>query len=289
MKKLPVTAIVPTLNEEANLAQCLSALDRFERVIVVDSGSTDDTLAISRRYGAEVVDFRWNGRFPKKRNWCLRNLDIEHPWVLFIDADEVVTPEFEEELARVLPETTHDAFYLRFETYFMGRIMRHGVGFRKIALLRVGAAEYEQVQEESWSRLDMEVHEHPVCRGTIGEIEAQIKHNDRKDLRTYIARHNEYSSWESQRYLRLKQGNDGEWVPHTFRQRIRYRLLDTWFLGPLYFIVSYFLKGGFLDGYPGFIYCLLKMQHMFNTRCKIIEARMREADRKVAQKTEKRD
>ena len=95
---IPVTVIVPVKNEQKNLGRCLERLKGFSEIFVVDSASTDRTCEIARSYGAQVVNFSWNGKFPKKRNWCLRHLKFSHDWILFLDADELVTEAFEAEL-----------------------------------------------------------------------------------------------------------------------------------------------------------------------------------------------
>jgi glycosyltransferase involved in cell wall biosynthesis len=100
-QSMPVTAIIPTRNEERNLPACLAALVGFTDVIVVDSGSTDGTQEIARRAGAKLVQFEWKGGFPKKRNWMLLNYSFRTRWVLFVDADERITCEFRNRLARI--------------------------------------------------------------------------------------------------------------------------------------------------------------------------------------------
>ena len=161
---LPVTVVVPVKNEERNLPECLSHLSVFSHIVVVDSSSVDATREIAASHGAEVINFEWNGKFPKKRNWYLRNYPPRTPWVLFLDADEFVTQEFLGELAEVIPTTKHDGFWLTYNNFFMNRYLRHGDAFTKLALFRVGSGEYEQVDDEHWSKLDMEVHEHPVLK-----------------------------------------------------------------------------------------------------------------------------
>ena len=92
---LPVTVCIPARNEAKNLPACLASLGgKFHQVVVVDSQSSDATRGIAAAAGATVLEFRWDGKFPKKRNWALRNHQWETPWVLFLDADERVTPEF---------------------------------------------------------------------------------------------------------------------------------------------------------------------------------------------------
>lgn len=274
-----VTIVFPVKNEASNLARAIPLVRELGAVLVVDSGSTDKTVETSKGLGAEVVQFIWDGKFPKKRNWALRNYDFKTEWVLFLDADEFVTPEFIDEVKHSIEDTFHCGFWLNFENYFMGQKLRSGDPFRKLALFRVGAGEYEKIDEDSWSHLDMEVHEHPVLGGTIGEIKAPIEHNDFRGLKHYIAKHNEYSSWEAARYLRLS-GCEGEkvekwqgeeWQNLTDRQRKKYRNITKWWFAPAYFLATYFLKKGFFDGAVGFHFALMKAIYFYQIRLKILE------------------
>ena len=140
----------------------------------------------------------------------------------------------------------------------------------KLPLFRVGAGEYEFIDEKQWSHLDMEIHEHPILDGKVGVIKSPVVHREFKGLTHYIQKHNEYSSWEANRYLNMTD-KKGEL---TFRQKVKYAFIDTWLLGPMYFCYSYFYKLGFLDGKIGFIYAAYKMQYFFNVKAKIEEIRM---------------
>src|SRR3954462_302138 len=91
--KVPVTVLIPTLNEAKNLPRCLDHLTWADEILVIDSGSADATPQIAASYGASVVNFKWDGKWPKKRNWALRNVAMNHPWVLMVDADEWIVPE----------------------------------------------------------------------------------------------------------------------------------------------------------------------------------------------------
>jgi glycosyltransferase involved in cell wall biosynthesis len=274
-----ITIVIPVKNEAKNLLRCIEAVRSMGSVVVVDSGSTDETQAVAKAAGAEVLNFQWDGQFPKKRNWTLRNYSFKTEWVLFLDADEFVSPEFIQELQTAIQSTAHVGFWLNFSNFFMGQQLRGGDAFRKLALFRVGAGEYEKIDEDNWSHLDMEVHEHPVLEGSIGEISAPIEHNDFRGLKHYIAKHNEYSSWEAARYLRLA-GCEGEkvgrfegqeWENLTARQKKKYRNLAKWWFAPAYFMVSYFLKKGFIDGAVGFHFSLLKAVYFYQIRLKIRE------------------
>lgn len=266
-----LTIVIPVKNEEKNLSACLENVREFGHVVVVDSGSTDATRRIAADFGREVVDFHWDGRFPKKRNWVLRNYRFQTPWVMFLDADERLTPSFVDELAATLPRTEHDAFVCYYDNWFMDRMLRHGDVMRKTAVLRVGAGEYERIEENNWSQLDMEIHEHLQVRGTIGEIMAHLEHHDKRSLESYYAKHEQYAAWEANRYRALMghDGKDRAVVPLTRRQRIKYGLITHWWFGLAYFCASYFLKLGFLDGYPGFVFARGKMHYFRNIRRRI--------------------
>lgn len=269
---LPVTVCIPVRNEEKNLPGCLGALgSHFAEIIIIDSGSTDRTSELGRESGACVMDFNWDGKFPKKRNWALRNHSFKTPWVLFLDADERVTAEFIEELRSTLVNTPHAGFWISLTNWFMGSPLHHGDVFHKLALFRIGAGEYECFPEDSWSHLDMEVHEHPVIDGSVGEIHARLEHQDYRGMKHYLAKHNEYSSWEAKRFYWLKTAAADEWEKLNQRQRFKYRNLDKWWLGWVYWIVSYGWKRGFLDGQTGWTFNRLKRRYFDEIRLKIHE------------------
>jgi hypothetical protein len=91
--KLPVSVIIPVRNEAKNLPRCLRTLGEAGEVVVVDSQSTDATVEIAREFGAQVVQFHYQGGWPKKRQWAMDTLPLAYDWILLLDADEVLTPE----------------------------------------------------------------------------------------------------------------------------------------------------------------------------------------------------
>lgn len=261
-----LTVVIPVKNEEKNLPECLESVKDLEHVVVVDSGSTDSTCDIAARYGREVVQFKWNGQFPKKRNWMLRNYKFETPWVMFLDADERVTPAFVDELSRTLPGTRHVVFYVCLNNWFMGRLLKHGKVPRKTAVVKLGHGEYEHIEENSWSILDMEVHEHMIADGTIGTIKARLEHYDKRSLSSYYEKHNQYSDWSSHRTLAIKNYSALPWW-----QRLKYRLMFSKFLPYIYFLYTYIWHLGFLDGEAGYYFALAKFMVIFQTQSKIVE------------------
>ncbi|KLE35680.1 glycosyltransferase family 2 protein [Aurantiacibacter luteus] len=267
---LPVTVAVPAKNEEANLARCLERLGRFAEVVVIDSASTDRTPQIAQEHGARVVDFTWDGKYPKKRNWFLLNEPLTTPFVLFLDADEFVDDVFCDALEAELASGGLDGYWLNYTNYFLGKPMRHGLAQRKLALFRVGSALYERIAEDGWSQLDMEIHEHPIVKGKVGEIAAPIDHRDYKGLAKFIERHKDYALWEARRYADIAS-DPARWQHFTPRQRFKYRHLAQWWYPWFYFVMAYVGKRGFLDGGVGFHYASYKTWYFQTIRLLIRE------------------
>lgn len=263
MSILPVTVVIPVKNEERNLPACLAALgERWDEIVVVDSGSTDRTRAIVAESRATLVDFAWNGQFPKKRNWYLENATPRNDWCLFLDADEVVTAAFTQEVAAALAQTDKVGFWLHYTNYFLGKPLRYGLAQRKLALFRRSAGRFERIEEDRWSDLDMEIHEHPQLVGEVGDIAARIDHRDFQGLGKFITRHLDYARWEAGRYIAVR--NSAEFGDLTQRQRAKYRHIERGLFPFGYFLFNYFIRLGILDGWTGLQYSFYKAWY-FNT------------------------
>ena len=273
MISLDLTIVIPTKDDAERLDACLEAVgENFAaEVVVVDSRSSDQTSEVCDRHNATLLQFDWDGRFPKKRNWLLRNHTPPTRWVLFLDSDEILTDDLKSELRRELPRSDQDGYWLSYSIYFLGKELRFGYPLKKLALFRVGAGEYERIEESRWSNLDMEIHEHPVIDGPVGEIRSKIDHRDFRDVSHYISKHNEYSSWEAHRFLQMRGEESHQSL--TLKQRIKYRLVESPFGGLMYFFGTYFLMRGFLDGARGLAFALLKMAYFTQVYCKIRELR----------------
>lgn len=265
-----LTIIIPVKNEEKNLPHCLECVKGIDHVVVVDSGSTDGTCSIAEKAGREVVQFTWNGMFPKKRNWILRNYQFKTPWVMFLDADEFPKEDFWSELEQVLPKTKYVGFWVGYDIWFLGRVLRHGVHARKTALLKIGCGEYEKIDEQRWSKLDMEIHEHLIFNGPVGSIKTHIEHHDKKTLSAYYDRHNAYSSWEAERSQKIT-----DYSILTLKQRIKYFFIRSKVYPVFYFVAFYILRLGFLDGQPGFFFAIGKMCQLYHIRAKVYEVEHR--------------
>lgn len=267
-----LTIVIPVKNEEMMLPICLAAIgkDFARKIVVLDSDSQDDTCKIANDWGAEVLQFRWNGNYPKKRNWFLKNHKVTTQWVLFLDADEVLTPYFKKQLQHALLNDKFDGYWLKYTNYFQGKKMRGGYPLYKLALFKVGSGYYEEIAEMNWSKLDMEIHEHPIIRGEVGKINARIDHRDLRGLEHYLSKHSEYAWWEAKRILKAKEDSVkiNNW---TIKQKIKYWLLQTPFSGFFFFFGSFIFLGGFVDGRRGLSFAMLKASY-FN----LISKRLKE-------------
>ena len=266
INKIPLTVIVSVKNEEINLPKCLECLNSFDEVIVVDSNSIDKTPEIVKSYGYKLVNFNWNGMFPKKRNWTLENITIDNDWVLFLDADEYLSNRFISEISKKIDQSEHNGYWLYYNNFFLGKEQKYGLKMRKLALFRKNFGCYEQIHEDYWSNLDMEIHEHPIINGSVGKIKSTILHKDYKGLEHYITRHNSYSTWEAMRYLSLSNDKNKKF---TFRQKLKYSLIKMGLLPYLYFLVTYIFMFGFLDGLSGFYFARFKSNYFLQIQAKI--------------------
>jgi glycosyltransferase involved in cell wall biosynthesis len=282
--KLPVSVIIAVRDEAKNLPRCLQALRDVGEVYVIDSQSTDETVEIARSHGAQVVQFHYQGGWPKKRQWAMNTLPIAHDWILLLDADEVLTPELSEEIRAAIQNPAIAGYSILLRTCFLGRVLRHGdVGLWKLSLFRRGKGQYEcRLKDQDASMADMEVHEHVVVEGATASLRNPLIHYNVESLSRYIRKHDEYSNWES--HVLLERGEDKELPPSllgTQAQRRRW-LKRKLFALPgspvLLFLYRYVLRFGFLDGAPGLIYCGFQAVQMFHTKAKIYEMKSKRTE-----------
>lgn len=277
--KLPISVIVAARNEQKNLPRCLEALRNVGEVYVVDSGSSDATIEIARSFGAKVVQFHYQGGWPKKRQWAMNTLPLAFDWIFLIDADEALTPELAEEIRQGIQNPNINGYYISLRMYFLGRLLRHGgAGFWKLSLFRRGKGAFEcRLKDQDVSMADMEVHEHVVVEGNTAQLRNPLEHHNVESLSRYIQKHDEYSNWEAKVWA---EGQANEQLAASFfgTQAQRRRWLKTKFLrlpgAPLWlFLMKYVFGLGFLDGVPGLIYCGFQAVQVFHVKAKIYELR----------------
>lgn len=284
LSKIPVSVLIPAKNEEANLSACLTSVARADEVFVVDSQSDDRSTEIAESYGAKVVQFHFNGRWPKKKNWSLENLPFRNDWVLIVDCDERITPELWEEIENAIQQAEYEGYYLNRKVFFLGQWIRHGGKYPdwNLRLFRHSKGRYENLNtEEIRNTGDNEVHEHVIIAGKIGYLKNDMLHIDFRDMYHWLERHNRYSNWEARVYLNLLNGKDdngtiGANLFGTAVQRKRF-LKKIWVRLPfkpiLRFILFYFVQLGFLDGKAGYIYGRLLSQYEYQIGVKLYELR----------------
>ena len=287
-ERAPVSALIPTRNEESNIEKYLASVAWADEIVVVDSASSDRTVELALSLGATVVPFSWDGTGPRKRNWALANYPWRNQWVLLLDADEEVTPELANEISRVVRANPDEAgFLIHFHYFFLGKMLRHGDPLWKLCLVRHRDARFETMNVPEVTSCDVEVHEWVRVAGRVGRLRSVMLHRDRQDLHHHFDRHNTYSDWEALLRTRYRLRDvSSEVRPSLFGSPVeRRRFFKQWFLAVpgkpwLYFFYSYLLRGGFLDGRPGFIYNALKSVYWYQVSAKEYELRL--AGRNVA-------
>lgn len=222
-------------NEEENLRRTLPSVAAWaDEIVLIDSGSSDGTVALAESYGARVLFHAWPG-YGAQVNNALRACTMQ--WVISLDADEAFSPELAEEVQTLLTGApAHDAYWVPRRNYFLGRAMRHG-GFYpdpKLRLFRSGKA---------WAREDTEPHATPKYDGRAGMLQHDLLHYAYPTLALYIDHMNHYSSASVP--LVLNRGRRSAKIP---------AFLWNMLLNPLAtFAYNYGLRGGFLDGREGLL------------------------------------
>ena len=223
-----ISVIIIAKNEQASIRRCLESVKWADEIIVLDSGSTDDTVNICREYTQHVHETDWPGFGPQK-NRALERATSD--WVLSLDADEWVTPALRDEIARAVAQPRDVVgFRLPRLSSFCGRFMRHSGWWPDyvVRLVRRDAARFS----------DDAVHERVIVNGKTGTLREPLMHETYVDLDELLAKMNHYSTLSA----RDKQ-RDGK----------RSGLPMAVARGAWAFVRTYFLRGGFLDGREGFM------------------------------------
>jgi glycosyltransferase involved in cell wall biosynthesis len=265
--RVPLSVLIPVKNEVANVRGCLASVSFAEQIVVIDSASKDGTQAIAEAAGAQIVQFVWNGKLPRKKNWALENIRWQHDWVLIIDADERITPELEREIRQAIRRTDVDGFYLNRRFWFLGGWIRHCGYFPSwnLRLFRHRQGRYEQVEiDDDIASGDNEVHEHVLLNGRAEFLSAAMEHYAFPDIATFIEKHNRYSTWEAAASANLHQQSGGRTLRATpfgtaaERKRWLKRLAAKAPFRPIWrFLYHYLWKQGFRDGHRGWVLCRL--------------------------------
>lgn len=275
--RVPVSVLVPIRNEAANLARCLGCVGWADEIFVVDSASTDGSAEIAAQYGAQVVQFAFNGTWPKKKNWALENLPFRNDWVFILDADEVLPAAAEAEFREKIAGAGATAgFWINRRFMFMGRWLRHAYYPNwNLRLFRHSLGRYEKLTEAATASGDNEVHEHVVVRGPTGRLRCEMDHYAFPSVEVFVEKHNRYSNWEARVAVTEELGEAGHLQSTTVAQRRKLKQLSQRLpcRGLLRFLYVYVWQRGFLDGREGYYFARMHGFYEFLSVAKTYELR----------------
>ncbi len=227
----PISAVLITRNAASRLEACLDAVSFCEEILVVDSGSADDTVAIAQRRGARVIATHWRGFGPQKQ---FAVGQAAHDWVLCVDADERVSERLRDAILTALAAPECTAYMFPRCNRFLGRDLRHGEGYPDWSLRLFDR------RHARWS--DDAVHEKVLADGAVGRLHGDLIHDSAETLEHYLEKQNRYTTLAAEAaHARGKRAGAAQLL-----------------LSPaLRFVKFYVLRLGFLDGVPGLIHILI--------------------------------
>jgi len=266
--KIKVSVVVVTFNEEKNIDRCLSSLSDFDEIIVVDSNSADKTKEISAKHGARVIDFIWNGVYPKKRQWMLDNVETSNDWVFFVDADEIVKKELVGEMKSIISNQIDSkvaGYFIKGLYEFQGKILKYGQVNNKLSLINRKYIEFPVIDDlDILGMGEIEGHYQPVIKDeyaghglSILQLNEYLVHHALEDEEKWVERHKRYAIWETGMNQKKAWPED----PVYIRRIMKNIFKKLPFRGLFIFIYSYFFKLGFLDGCAGFNFAVKRMYY----------------------------
>ena len=243
--RAPLSAVLITRNVASRLEACLRSCAFADEIVIVDSGSTDATLDIARRFNAKVVQQDWLG-FGKQKQFAVTQ--ASHDWVLCVDADERVSDTLRADLLRELEAPRLQAYEFPRCNRFLGRWLRHGEGYPDLSLRLFDR------RHANWS--NDTIHEKVVAQGPVGKLEGDLLHESEDGLADYLAKQNRYTTLQAEAlHARGRRAGVGKML-----------------LSPVFrFLKFYFLHLGFLDGVPGLVHILIGCFNSFMKYAKLLE------------------
>ena len=270
---IPISVVILTKNEELAIADCIKSVVDFDQIIVIDSNSLDRTRVIASNLGAQIINFEWNNRYPKKKQWGLELTEIRNDWVLYLDADERLTKELVKEIRKCFDgrrDLNCSAFEMPLSYQFLGKRLKHGHKVRKVALINRNFCKFPEINDLGVTKMwEVEGHYQPLVEGKLGSLRNAILHSDPDPLFDYFSRHNRYSDWEAElrlnismqkqvRGLRTRQGRFFDYLP---------------WKPFVFFLYSYFWRSGWRDGREGFNYSIALSFYYWQISIKVLERR----------------
>ena len=244
-EKLPLTVAIIAHNAGRQIGPCLASVAFADEVLVVDSGSTDDTVEIAKRHGSRVETKEWLG-FGRQKQHAVSI--ARNDWVLCLDVDERVSEPLARSIRTALSSRRYKAYRMARRNRFLGTWLAHGEGYPDWTLRLFHRA------SASWS--NDEVHEAVLTTVEVGRLEGDLMHDSAEDIATYLAKQNRYTTLHAQAL---------------FNQGVR---AGAWRLAasPVARFVKFFIfRLGFLDGGPGFAHIVIGCHSTFLKYLKLIE------------------
>jgi glycosyltransferase involved in cell wall biosynthesis len=268
-----ISVVILTFNEADNLPRCLDSVAWCDDVLVLDSGSSDDTCRIAGQYGARVMTRAFDS-FGKQRNHAMEQGDLRHAWVLHLDADEVVTPALRAELESVANAAGNpfEAFRIPSRLILMGRWLRHS-GMYPAYQVRFGLRDKLRFVDHGHGQREA------LPAELIGTLSGAFDHyNFSKGINDWFARHLRYAAAEAAQALAERQQalalTELLSSDPTKRRRALKRVANRLPFRPtLRFAYVYFLRGGFLDGGAGFRYARMLSNYQYFIDLNLAELR----------------
>jgi glycosyltransferase involved in cell wall biosynthesis len=248
---MKLSAIITAKNEEAVIKRCLTSVDfADETIIIIDSNSTDNTAQLATKHGATVYSNPWPG-FGAQKNFGLNKAQGE--WLLFIDADEEITPELKKEIISTINNPVKDFYWLRIVTVFLKKPLAHLYGhnprlFKKEAGSWTNAKVHEQVELNNKKILKLGDQNSEV-------ITPSLLHHSHSTIKSYLNKMHTYTTLDAEQMNRTNQHRSGKPVTKN--------PLLPFYLSFKQFIKLCFYRRGILDGYAGFIWCILSAYYEY--------------------------
>ena len=244
-EKLSLTVAVIAHNAGRQIGPCLASVAFADEILVVDSGSTDDTVEIARRHGCRLETKEWLG-FGRQKQHAVSI--ARNDWVLCLDVDERVSERLARSIRTALSSRRYKAYRMARRNRFLGTWLAHGEGYPDWTLRLFHRA------SASWS--NDEVHEAVLTTVEVGRLDGDLMHDSAEDIATYVGKQNRYTTLHAQALF--NQGvRAGAW-----------RLVASPFARFLKFFV---FRLGFLDGGPGFAHIVIGCHSTFLKYLKLIE------------------
>lgn len=275
--KVPLSVIIPIRNEAHNLPRALASVAWADEIFVVDSGSTDGSPEVARQAGAVVVQFSFNGTWPKKKNWALEHLSFRNEWVFILDADETLPPEAGPEIAGIIAAGGRGCagYWINRRFMFMNQWLKHAYYPNwNLRLFQHRLGRYEQIVHGETDSGDNEVHEHIIVQGKTGRLRAEMDHYAFPSISVFVEKHNRYSNWEARLQLQGVRPQDTQQL-QSWSIRAK-RMAKQWvrrlpFRPTLRFLYVYLWQGGIWDGRAGYYFARLHGIYEFLSVAKAVE------------------